>query len=69
MTYTTIQGDMWDAIAHKAMGSTSYTDRLINANPKHHNVFVFPAGVVLNLPDAAADMDTAPMPPWKQVNG
>ena len=27
-TYTTVQGDMWDSIAYKQLGSTSYTDQL-----------------------------------------
>ena len=27
--YTTVQGDMWDSIAFRQMGSTDYTDRQI----------------------------------------
>ena len=27
--YTTVQGDMWDMIAHKTLGSTALTDRLM----------------------------------------
>ena len=30
--YTTVQGDMWDMIAYKEMGSVDYTDDLMNAN-------------------------------------
>ena len=31
-TYTTVQGDMWDSIAYKQLGSTSHTDKLLNSN-------------------------------------
>lgn len=27
--YQTVQGDTWDGIAHKTLGSTGYTDQLI----------------------------------------
>ena len=42
-TYTTIQGDMWDKIAHEQMGSTLYMDKLVKANIRHAATFVFPA--------------------------
>ena len=48
-TYTTVQGDMWDSIAFRQMGSTDYTDRLMNLNPAYRNYYTFPAGVVLTL--------------------
>ncbi len=28
-TYTTVQGDMWDSIAYRQLGSTDYTDKLL----------------------------------------
>ena len=31
-TYTTVQGDMWDMIAYKQLGSVALTDRLMWAN-------------------------------------
>ena len=34
-TYTTVQGDMWDSIAYTQMGSTDYTDRLLNLNRQY----------------------------------
>ena len=34
-TYKTTQGDTWDMIAYKQLGSTNYTDQLICANLEH----------------------------------
>ena len=67
-TYTTKQGDMWDAIAHTQLGDVSYTDKLMNLNQQYREYYTFPAGIVLQLPEVSADLiDT--MPPWKQVTG
>ena len=33
-TYTTVQGDLWDSIAYKTLGSVHYTDKLMAANRK-----------------------------------
>lgn len=64
-TYTTIQGDMWDKIAHEQMGSTLYTDKLIKANIEHAETFVFHAGVVLTIP-AVGDEPDMQLPPWQR---
>ena len=67
-TYTTIQGDMWDSIAYKTMGSTDYTGALIVKNRAHADTYIFPAGVVLTLPEAeTVTSDT--LPPWKRAVG
>lgn len=67
-TYTTKQGDMWDAIAHTQLGDVSYTDKLMNLNQLYREYYIFPAGIVLQLPDISSDLiDT--MPPWKKVTG
>ena len=55
-TYTTVQGDMWDSIAFRQLGSTDYTDKLI---------YVFPAGVVLTLPEITQGVNNS-LPPWKR---
>ena len=34
-TYTTVQGDMWDMIAYRTLGSISLTDKLMMANRKY----------------------------------
>jgi len=64
--YTTVQGDMWDLIAYKQMGSEAYMSDLVAANIKYREVVVFPAGVVLTIPDAAASVGPN-LPPWKRV--
>ena len=50
-TYTTISGDMWDQIAYTQMGSVLYTDKLIKADADYAAMCVFPAGVVLTIPE------------------
>lgn len=64
-TYTTAQGDAWDMIAHRALGSTAYTDKLIAANPEYIEIFQFPAGVTLRLPEIPQKADDN-LPPWKR---
>lgn len=64
-TYTTISGDMWDKIAFEQMGSVLYTDKLMNANAAHAATFVFPAGVVLTIPEVEDETDME-LPPWKR---
>ena len=66
-TYTTRQGDTWDGIAYAQMGSDAYTKDLMWANQKYLDLYTFPAGVVLTLPEKTAVIDSA-MPPWKRVN-
>lgn len=64
-TYTTVQGDTWDMIAYKQLGSTDYTDQLISANMEHVRTLLFPAGVTLRLPEIA-EKSNANLPPWKR---
>lgn len=64
-TYTTTQGDTWDMIAYKKLGSTDYTDQLINANLEHVRVLLFPAGVTLRLPEIE-EKPSGDLPPWKR---
>ncbi len=70
-TYTTIQGDMWDSIAYRQLGSVAYTDLLMRQNLQYHDVYLFPAGIVLELPevDTATDSEGNTLPPWKRVAG
>lgn len=67
-TYTTEQGDMWDSIAYAQLGSVSYADKIMNFNPAYLSYFIFPAGIVLALPDNTTER-VDDMPPWKQVVG
>ena len=64
-TYTTISGDMWDKIAHDQMGSERYTDQLIWANLAYRDVYVFPAGVTLVIPETPEET-AEELPPWKR---
>ena len=63
-TYTTIQGDTFDGVAYKVYGSEKYMGLLAQGNIKLIDTLVFPAGVVLNVPDIPEDsQDDAPF--WK----
>ena len=63
--YKTVAGDMWDLIAFRQMGSTNYTEVLINANRNHIDTFIFPAGVELTIPDIEPEQKKIKLPPWK----
>lgn len=68
MTYTTVQGDMWDSIAYNIFGNHASTDRLMALNQKYLNIYIFPAGVVLELPEAKTESEQpVGMVPWKKV--
>lgn len=63
--YRTISGDLWDLIAFKTLGSSRHVDKLINANRKNIETFIFPADENLTIPD----IDTtkrAKLPPWRK---
>lgn len=63
--YTTIQGDTFDLIAYKTLGSEYYMAELIEANPAHRETVVFPADVTLVIPDITMPV-TENLPPWKR---
>jgi len=65
MTYTTIQGDTWDAIAYKIYGQESLMTFLIEANPAHVRTTIFGSGVVLYVPEASEALSDD-LPPWKR---
>lgn len=64
-TYTTKQGDTWDGIALQQMGSEKYMNQLIEANSQNNQWVVFPAGVVLVVPEVTMATATT-LPPWKR---
>ena len=68
MKYTTVQGDKWDSIAFKEMGSTNHTDKLMNANMKYRGIYIFSAGIELEIPEVS-DRNYDDLPPWKRVGG
>ena len=64
-TYTTVSGDTWDIVAYKAYGNEMYMDTLIKANIEYKDTYIFPAGVVLTLPEIELTGSES-LPPWKQ---
>lgn len=64
-TYTTISGDTWDIVAYKVYGNEMYMDKLLKANLEHKDTYIFPAGVVLSLPEIDLEASQS-LPPWKQ---
>lgn len=66
-TYTTKQGDMWDTIAIAHYGSMSEVDTLMMANTKYIGTYIFPAGVVLDIPEIDNENEVAnsTLPPWQ----
>lgn len=66
-TYRTEQGDTWDIISLKNYGSEKYIDVLMDQNYQHINQFIFPAGVVLIVPDLPTSaVNNQNLPPWKR---
>lgn len=63
--YTTAQGDMWDGIAKKCYGTEDGMNVLILANEKHVSTVIFPAGIVLDVPDYEKKL-TSVLPPWRR---
>lgn len=67
-TYTTAQGDMWDMIAYKTLGSINLTHKLMMANRQYLSFYTFPAGIVLTLPEVGNESMIEGLPPWKAVS-
>lgn len=61
--YTTISGDMWDLIAFKNYGTEKVFPKLIEANPQYCEIVIFPAGIILTLPEIDTT-ELADLPPW-----
>ena len=66
--YTTAQGDMWDSIGHEQLGNAAYMDKLIQANLAYREYYIFPAGIVLTLPEITQKASDT-LPPWKGEAG
>lgn len=50
-TYTTTQGDMWDLIAKRLYNGEASLNVLLEANQQYADIVVFPAGIVLEVPE------------------
>lgn len=69
MTYTTVAGDMWDDIALRTLGSETYKDMLMRENPQYREIYVFPAGIELTVPEVDRTAADDTLPPWRRVAG
>ncbi|USG67451.1 tail protein X [Brevibacillus ruminantium] len=63
--YVTSQGEMWDGIAKKTLGSEYQMNKLIDANPAYRNLVIFPANIRLSIPEPD-DQIVETLPPWKR---
>ena len=69
-TYRTVQGDMSDSIAYRELGSEAYTDKLMRLNQQYLEIYIFPAGIELQLPEVEQAARLAEdLPPWKRIGG
>ena len=64
-TYTTNQGDAWDAIAFHVYGDEKLAGWLMQNNFPHLDAFVFDAGVVLQTPPPPEDAQGTNAPIWR----
>lgn len=61
--YTTLQGDTWDLIAFKTLGSEYLLPFLLEVNQQHRNIMIFPGNIILEIPDIETDEITE-RPDW-----
>ncbi len=64
-TYTTKSGDTWDIIAYKVWGDEMYMDILMKENLEYKDIFIFPSGIVLKLPEITLKVSDS-LPLWKR---
>jgi hypothetical protein len=64
-SYTTVSGDMWDDVAYREMGSADYAGDLMWANRAHIDLYEFPAGIELTIPQVSP-VRSGNLPPWKK---
>lgn len=70
-TYVTVSGDTWDKIAYEKYGDETWCDRLMAANWEALGYMIFPAGIVLKIPDKKALVTevTSDLPDWREALG
>lgn len=62
--YTTKQGDTWDDIAYQLYGDEKGMTALIEANENYRDYVIFPAGLVLKVPNYEKITEKT-TPPWR----
>lgn len=68
MIIMTRSGDTWDSIAYRTWGrgaDQAFMSDLIDANPQHVEVAVFPANIEITVPDVE-DKTAVTLPPWRR---
>lgn len=66
--YRTSQGDTWDLIAMRMypnIGAEKLMDVLIEYNEEYIDTVIFPANIILNIPDVDIPVITS-LPAWKR---
>lgn len=64
-TYTTVAGDTWDVVAHKTLGSEMYKNTILENNIAYREIYIFPAGITLTIPEIKLEV-SEDLPPWKR---
>ena len=64
-TYTTTAGDTWDIVSYKTLGSEMYKNAILESNKACREIFIFPAGVTLTIPEITLEV-SEDLPPWKR---
>ncbi len=66
MKYTTIQGDTWDSIAYKTVGSEYAMVEIMKANKEYLGTLIFNGGVELDIPESAKGVNVVNISsPWE----
>ena len=65
MEYITKDGDRWDLIAYKMYGDPYLYDILISANSDKREIYIFGAGIKLNVPIVYIEPALEENPPWQ----
>lgn len=68
MIIMTRSGDTWDSIAYRIWGKgadQAFMSDLIDANPQHVEVAVFPANIEITVPDVE-DKAAVTLPIWRR---
>jgi hypothetical protein len=64
-TYTTTQGQTWDMVALEVYCSEFYAGYLMSQNTKLLHYFIFPEGIILNVPVLPDSEATVQQPDWR----
>ncbi len=58
---------MWDSIAYQQLGSEIYAEQLMQVNQQYREIYIFPANMVLQLPEIERTAQPSNnLPPWKR---